>query len=262
MKDGNWTLDLDGPGPLEANSGFYCNMTADPPTTVVYSEDKGVKVITGNNGGTIAQPYVADIRYYPSLDFAKALAMNSANCKQFIEFGCKNAKLLNAGEKDRLGNWVSAGGVYQDYWGGAPPNSESCACGVNNTCIPDKKKKCNCDARSNSWTKDEGFLTATADLPVTQVVFRDVNPLKGSEANFTVGNLYCSGEHCDYYIHEGGVRLRVVPLLLSPSCVTRKKTTTKNDPLKSWGQAASERRDYVLSHRVCIMRCSRYAAKI
>lgn len=180
-------------------------MTADPPITVVYSEDKNVKVITENNAGTITQPYVADIRYYPSLDFAKALAMNSANCKQFIEFGCKDAKLLNAGEKDRLGNWVSAGGVYQDYWGGAPPNSESCACGVNDTCLPDKNKKCNCDARSSRWTKDEGFLTATADLPVTQVVFRDVDPLKGSEANFTVGNLHCSGEHCDYYIHVGGV---------------------------------------------------------
>lgn len=192
-------------------------MTADPPITVVYSEDKGVKVITDNNGGTIAQPYVADIRYYPSLDFAKSLAMNSANCKQFIKFGCKNAKLLNAGEKDRLANWISAGGVYQDYWGGAPPNLESCACGVNNTCLPDKKKKCNCDARSNNWTKDEGFLTATADLPVTQVVFRDVNPLKGSAANFTVGNLYCSGEHCDYYICVDGVRLRVVPLSHNPS---------------------------------------------
>ena len=175
-------------------------MTADPPITVVYSEDKSVKVITDENAGTISQPYVADIRYYPSLDFAKALAMNSANCKQFIEFGCKNAKLLNAGEKERLGNWVSAGGVYQNYWGGAPPNSESCACGVNNTCLPDKKKKCNCDAKSNSWTKDEGFLTATADLPVTQVVFRDVNP-KNSEANFTVGNLHCSGEHCGYYMY-------------------------------------------------------------
>ena len=205
--NGNWTLDLDGPGPLKASSGIYCNMTADPPITVVYSEDKGVKVVTDNNAGTMTQPYVADIRYYPSLDFAKALAMNSANCKQFIEFGCKNAKLLGTGEKDRLGNWVSAGGVYQDYWGGAPPNSESCACGVNNTCLPDKNKKCNCDARSNSWTKDEGFLTATADLPVTQVVFRDVNPAKNSEANFTVGNLYCSGEHFDYYIPVGGVHV-------------------------------------------------------
>ena len=194
-KDGNWTLDLDGPGPLKASSGIFCNMTADPPITVVYSEDKGVKV----TAGTITQPYTDDISYYPSLDYARTLAMNSANCKQFIEFGCKNAKLLNAGEKDRLGHWVSAGGVYQDYWGGAPPNSESCACGVNNTCLADKNKKCNCDAKSNSWTKDEGFLTATADLPVTQVVFMDVNPVRGSEANFTVGNLYCSGEHWFLY---------------------------------------------------------------
>jgi len=193
-RDGNWTLDLDGPGPLKASSGIYCNMTADPPITVVYSVDKGVKVITDNNAGTISQPYVADIRYYPSLAFAKALAMNSANCKQFIEFGCKNAKLLNVGGNQRLGYWVSAGGVYQDYWGGATPGQESCACGVNNTCLPNKNKKCNCDADDDSWTKDEGFLTATADLPVTQVVFMDVNPKK-SEANFTVGNLYCSGEH-------------------------------------------------------------------
>lgn len=189
----NWTLDLDGPGPLKASSGIYCNMTADPPITVVYSEDQGVKVVTDNNAGTPNQPYVADIRYYPSFDYAKALAMNSENCKQFIEFGCKKAKLLDAGGSERLGIWVSADGVYQDYWGGAPPNSESCACGVNNTCQPDKSKKCNCDARADVWTKDEGWLTATADLPVIQVVFKDVNPLQSSDANFTVGNLYCSG---------------------------------------------------------------------
>ena len=186
-RDGNWTLDLDGPGPLKASSGIYCIMTADPPITVVYSKDQGVKVITDKNGGTPAQPYVADIRYYPNFDYAKALATRSENCKQFIEFGCKKAKLLDS----RLSNWVTADGVYKYYWGGAPPNSESCACGVNKTCT-DKSKKCNCDAGANTWTKDEGWLTATSDLPVTQVVFRDVNP-KSSEANFTVGNLYCIG---------------------------------------------------------------------
>lgn len=191
--DRNYTLDIDGPGPIKASSKIYCNMTADPAITGVYSQHQGIKIITNNNGGTPAQPYVADISYFPTPEIAKALAMNSGNCKQYIEFGCKNAKLLNAGGGDKTGYWVSADGVYQKYWGGAPPNSESCACGVDKTCDPDKSLKCNCDARQNIWTKDAGLLTATADLPVTQVVFHDVNPLKSSEANFTVGNLYCSG---------------------------------------------------------------------
>ena len=47
-------------------------------------------------------------------------------------------------------------------------------------------------------------------------------------------------------------RLRVVPLSLSPSCVTRKKTARKkNGRAKSWRRGARERRDYRLSPRVC-----------
>ena len=190
--DDDYTLDIDGPGPLKATK-LPCNMTANPAITGVKSEELKVKIITGGDTGTVSQPLVKDITYNPDIKVAKALAMNSGTCKQYIEFGCKKARLLNAGESPRLGYWVSTAGVYQNYWGGAPPTSESCACGVNNTCQPNRNKKCNCDAGENIWRKDGGWLTATADLPVTQVVFHDVNNGKGSEANFTVGNLYCTG---------------------------------------------------------------------
>ena len=42
-------------------------------------------------------------------------------------------------------------------------------------------------------------------------------------------------------------RLRIVPLSLSPSCVTRKKTGEKNGRAKSWERGAHERRDCRLS---------------
>ena len=57
------------------------------------------------------------------------------------------------------------------------------------------------------------------------------------------------------------IRLRVVPLSLNPSCVMLSPpcVTQKNGRARSWGREARERRDYPLSPRVWIMRCSHNA---
>lgn len=182
----NYTLDFDGPGPIKP-AKVYCNMTADPPTTRVLTRDIGIRLVPSDVAKT---PNSQRIRYIPSLAAAKALARQSGRCTQYLEFGCKQAKLLNVGG-ERLGFWVSADGVYQDYWGGAQPNSKSCACGETNTCL-DKNFKCNCDAARNVWTADGGHLNSTTLLPVEEVMFKGV--VKPGEANYTVGSLYCSGK--------------------------------------------------------------------
>lgn len=184
MYDGKYHLDFDGPGPLKSSS-VYCNFTANPATTTVETKDKSVEIIPFDSPRT----HSFKIQYIPSLEAAEALARHSERCTQHIEFGCRKAKLLNVGG-ERLGFWVSADGVYQNYWGGAQPESESCACGETNSCL-DPNEKCNCDAERDIWTKDEGVLNSTTLLPVEEVVFKGV--VKPGEANYTVGSLHCSG---------------------------------------------------------------------
>ena len=83
-------------------------------------------------------------------------------------------------------------GVYQSYWGGARQGSRSCACGETNpNSWIDPTKKCNCDAGQDKWHSDEGYLNSTTLLPVVEVMFKGVT--LGTEANFTVGHLYCAG---------------------------------------------------------------------
>ena len=189
---GNYTIDPDGTGPVNPFKA-YCNMSVDPAITRIISKEKDVEVSTHppeQGEGPESIPY--KISYIPSFEAAKALARNSKDCKQFIEYKCKKSRLLNDG--DPYGRWVAANGLYKNYWGGASPDSKTCACAPK--CL--EGKTCNCDARKDSWQSDKGDITETNALPVSEVHFGDVNKDKGSFAKYTVGHLYCSGEcsHC------------------------------------------------------------------
>ena len=41
------------------------------------------------------------------------------------------------------------------YWGGAPPGSNMCACGMDKSCVS-PTEVCNCDADREEWLFDEG----------------------------------------------------------------------------------------------------------
>ena len=178
--DKNYTLDVDGPGPIKPQQVF-CNMTADPPITGVFTKNIGVRLYSSD--AFISQT----ISYIPSLAAAKALAMNSKTCQQYVEFGCRKNQLLEG----RASSWVAANGIYQNYWGGGTPESEACNCWNTKSCL-DKSKRCNCDAQRDSWTSDSGYLNSTSLLPVTELVFTQFNP--SGEANYTVGRLNCIGK--------------------------------------------------------------------
>ena len=192
LQSQNMTLDVDGPGPLEPFKA-YCNMSATPATTEIISQSQRVQItVHPPSAGKDPESIQRTIYYYPSVAAAKALARNSESCKQYIEYGCLKSKLLNVGEGRAFGRWVSSDGVYKNYWGGANPSSQMCACGEKNNCLGGKK--CNCDARQNIWSSDAGMLSSERDLPVSQLVLGDLSPELGSAGNFTVGNLICTGE--------------------------------------------------------------------
>lgn len=198
LTDRKYALDFDDSGPVKTYQAF-CNFSADPPTTRVESRDFKIKLIPSN------QPISERISYEPNLDAAKALARRSEWCYQYVDFGCKKAKLHTGSNNEKLGFWVSSNGVYQSYWGGAKQGSRSCACGETNpnSCI-DTSKKCNCDAGKDKWHNDEGYLNSTTLLPVVEVMFKGVTV--GTEANFTVGHLYCAGEisNTATFVNEDG----------------------------------------------------------
>ena len=192
----NYTIDPDGSGPIQPFV-VYCNMThgrqLNQGMTVIRSYDHHVRVRVGNpSDAERPESFIRDIRYYPNLQSAKAVAMQSEDCRQYIEYSCINSKLLNNGNPF-YGRWVSARNKHEKYWGGAKPDSLKCACGMKGSCI-DSTKGCNCDAGRSVIQKDYGYLTDTHSLPVTQVLLGDVNQNRGSQANVSVGDLYCSGK--------------------------------------------------------------------
>lgn len=112
----------------------------------------------------------------------------STNCEQFIKYECHGSVLLH-GDYEDYGWWVSRDGVQMNYWGGAPPGSGKCACGVNKSCSL-SGKPCNCDNNDNVWREDSGVLTDKSTLPVSQLRFGDTGN-SGEKGYYTLGKLKC-----------------------------------------------------------------------
>lgn len=77
------------------------------------------------------------------------------------------------------------------YWGGASPDSNMCACGMNDSCATGEA--CNCDANDLMWREDSGLLTDKSTLPVTQLRFGDTGDPREEKGFHTLGKLKCYG---------------------------------------------------------------------
>ena len=86
---------------------------------------------------------------------------------------------------------MSRDGAQMAYWGGAPPGSSKCKCGMTDSCVV-KGEVCNCDQNENIWTEDSGNLTDKDTLPVTELRFGDTGD--SNEVGYhTLGVLRCWG---------------------------------------------------------------------
>ena len=116
----------------------------------------------------------------------------SEKCEQFIKYECYNAGLWLS---QSWSWWVSRDGAKMTYWGGAPPGSSKCKCGMTDSCVV-KGKLCNCDQNNNIWTEDSGGLTDKDTLPVTELRFGDTGTTKEGDDEIgyhTLGALRCWG---------------------------------------------------------------------
>ena len=140
------------------------------------------------DGYEAAGSYLRDVTYTgASLAQLASLTNVSSHCEQFIKYECYDSMLL--GGRDA---WlVSRDGKKMPYWGGAPPDSNKCACGMNNTCA-NPSRPCNCDKNDEVWREDSGLLTYKFDLPVSQLRFGDTGG-SNEKGYHTLGKLKCYG---------------------------------------------------------------------
>lgn len=152
----------------------------------VISHDSEARTLV--DGFELDGSYIREVAYTgATLSQIVGLISVSAGCWQFIKYECFESSLL-AGD---TGWWVSRDGWTMRYWGGAPPDSGKCACGVDRTCVS-SNLVCNCDSQRSEWLEDGGFLTDKSSLPVKQLRFEDTG--EATEKGYhTLGKLMCHG---------------------------------------------------------------------
>ena len=166
----------------------YCNLTRDAAKTTI-RHDKMTKTRVGD-GIMKGSDYLHEITYSIKMEQIEQLIRRSWKCRQHIRFHCFFSKLLNSPNGPPHAFWLSRDSERQNYWGGAEPGSEKCACGMPDppTCVS-TAKFCNCDNKAKIWQVDEGYLTDKNTLPVTALEFNS----KSERSDFTVGPLECWG---------------------------------------------------------------------
>ena len=189
---GRYVIDPDGPGGVVSFT-VYCDMTDKGGVGVtVISHDAESRTHAGPSipgcGGRGC--YSKDVHYAgaSTAQLAKLTAV-SANCEQFIKFECHSDIAF---VEESYAWWVSRDGNKMDYWGGATPGSNKCACGMTNSCTGGTG--CNCDNYgSGQWFEDSGLLTDKSTLPVSQIRLGDLD-YSDEEGYHTLGKLKCYGQ--------------------------------------------------------------------
>ena len=121
------------------------------------------------NGFEDPGSYSRKVKYNISIEQVVTIIERSQKCEQFIRYECNMAGLWF---HEPFSWWVSRDGAKMAYWGGAPPGSSNCKCGITNSCRV-SSRRCNCDSDYNIWTEDSGYLTDKDTLPVTELRFGD-----------------------------------------------------------------------------------------
>ena len=185
---GNYVIDPDGAGGLDPFT-VYCNMTDKNGVGVtVVSHDSESRTYV--KGYKEPGSYSRDIHYIgASLSQLASLTRISSHCEQFIKYECYQSIIgFNSGG---YAWWASRDSKKMLYWGGAPPGSGKCACGMTKSCGDNGGDRCNCDQGDGNWRADSGFLTEKSHLPVKQLRF-------GDTATRKIGTNYGLG----YYIEK------------------------------------------------------------
>ncbi|XP_052057007.1 contactin-associated protein like 5-3 isoform X2 [Apodemus sylvaticus] len=185
---GFFYVDPDGSGPLGPLQVF-CNIAEDKVWMTVQHNSTEMTRVQGSNP---EKPYVMTLNYGGSVEQLEALIDSSEHCEQEVTYYCKRSRLLNTPDEIPLTWWIGRSNEKHPYWGGSVPGVQQCGCGLEESCM-DSRHFCNCDAGTDKWTNDTGFLSFKDHLPVTQIIITDTNRSK-SESAWRIGPLRCYGD--------------------------------------------------------------------
>ncbi|XP_055955129.1 contactin-associated protein-like 2 [Patella vulgata] len=146
------TIDVDGGGPLDK-----IEVLCDGMVTVVYHNATAKTLVDGFNS---PYSFKLHLQYTVSLDHIRVIKQNSNNCEQFLRYDCFGSRLIG------YAAWRTIHQQRAYYFAGNGTDSESCACGIGDSC--DKTGvKCNCNINDNVWRDDSDFITNITALPIT-----------------------------------------------------------------------------------------------
>ncbi|XP_041849072.1 contactin-associated protein-like 4 isoform X2 [Melanotaenia boesemani] len=186
---GYFYIDVDGSGPIKPQL-IYCNMTENTWMVIQHNNTELTRVRPSPG----VNQHLVYFDYPSGEEQLLAVIDQSEHCQQELSYHCRKSHLFNTQEGSPFSWWLGgpSPGRVQTYWGGAHPDSQQCACGLQGNCV-DPNHYCNCDADSMEWTEDSGLLTHKGSLPVRSLVLGDIQR-PGSEAAYRVGSLRCHGD--------------------------------------------------------------------
>uniref|UniRef100_A0A3Q3IKF2 Contactin associated protein like 3 n=1 Tax=Monopterus albus TaxID=43700 RepID=A0A3Q3IKF2_MONAL len=186
---GHYYIDVDGSGPIKPQL-VYCNMTENTWMVIQHNNSELTRVRPSPG----VNQHLLYFDYSSEEEHLLAVISQSEHCEQELSYHCRKSRLLNTPEGSPFSWWLGGPGPghLQTYWGGAQPDSQQCACGLQGDCV-DPQHYCNCDADRTEWTEDSGLLTHMGSLPVRSLVLGDIQR-PGSEATYRVGPLRCHGD--------------------------------------------------------------------
>ncbi|XP_013397757.1 SCO-spondin [Lingula anatina] len=193
-------IDPDGPDGFVQPFTVFCNITEERAYTVVgHNNEEPVQVIGYEGAGEYQLALIYGSPGFPPVSALQLafLVDTSTECKQFISWKCYSATIHHPTSREIVTTfWANRDGEFRYYWGGAPPGSDMCACGVNGTCHK-PGTVCNCDANDATWREDAGWITYKPDLPVTDFYAGDTGVQGVEEGYHYLGPLVCSEKDYD-----------------------------------------------------------------
>ena len=184
---------IDPDGPLNGNKPIrvYCNFAEDFGfTKISHDSEHKIEITHCKDAGCYSRPIIYD----SSLEQIKSLIELSDSCNQLIRYDCYLSPLEDQGID--LGYWIDRNGQNQIYWSGSNHGNHVCSCHFSEEGCDSEEtlgNTCNCDSKNRISLFDEGYITDSSALPITELKFGGFN--HEEQLGFhTLGKLICGGK--------------------------------------------------------------------
>ena len=190
-KSDYYFVDPDGPLNGKEPIWVYCEFTEDFGfTQISHNSEDIIEVAHCPDPGCYSRPIVYD----SPMDQIKTLIELSETCNQCIRYDCYLSPLED--QWVTFGYWVDRNGKNQIYWSGENYGDHVCSCHFSEEgCVSEDtlSNTCNCDSNVPIRLFDEGYITNSSALPITELKFGGLN--YESQSGFhTLGKLSCGGK--------------------------------------------------------------------